>query len=659
MHFHFLTSLRSNLLIIHSFIYLCEMMCFRALTKSFETLQSELDSNSKTYQGCIDTYETEAAVLRETISERDGLIQRLELESNTTMERVSLLEWKVGNLTHELEEERRHTEDLTASLTTFQADLEAAKSNSTEAEGRLSSLKDELKSYQSQLLEKEKAIAELEKAAQLKSKTQDQTLSDAMLKEKEAKISQLNKELENKSELVNVAKRTVEEVKLRFKQMTAKYDTEKERSTGLTHELHNLKEMLSSEQEAKKKLQEDIATVKKQLGDASQSAENYNERITTLEARIRLATQQLLLANRLVDEKQCEVTRLNQMLTDTLSFLAAAKEVTPSPTEENNFNSSPQIESRLLRAKANEKILLTEEILREKIIEKESIIQDLKLKFDEATSSFRLLKAKSNEKIILSNQLLTEKDKTIIQLQNNPQETAIVTESSQQNTTKHTTSPTEIAELKAAQTKTKEKLRLKNQAIMEKEEVIATLKADIEDLNAENENITERWRQEIQSNDNLRKNHELQLQSVEDRLTKEHIAAISKMEEEMNETVYQLEMEIKSLKKKIANDEALLERNSLGVESGYAELSRLQQLEETVRVAKQKEISLLKQNVMLKKVIEDLQEKQKKLAAVSSQPVIMNNNDDDELPSYYKEKKKSLLRRVASGVWGKLRRKRL
>jgi len=624
-----------------------------SLTKSFEDIQSELASNSKTYQECIDSYESEAAELKQTLSEKDRVIQRLELESNATVERASLLEWKVGNLTQELQEERSQTKNLTASFNSLEADLKAARSNSTEAEGRLTALKDELKSYQTQLLEKDKSISELEKEAHLLAKTQKSTPSHDILKAKDAKISQLNRDLEEKSELVDVAKRTVEEVKLRFKQMTAKFDTEKERSTGLAHELRSLKEMLLSEKDAKKKLQEDITAVQTQLGDESQIAKKYRERITTLESKVQLATQQLLLSNRLVNEKQDDVTRLNQQLTDTLTSLAAAKEISSSPTEKDNF------ESRLLRAKANERILLAELNNREQTIEKESIIQELKAKLAEAKSESRLVKAKSNEKIILSKQLLIEKEKNIIKLQNKAQEANIFNEISGQNTTENVSSSSEISELKASQTKAKEKLRLKNRALMEKEEVITKLKADIEDLNAENENITERWKQEIQSNDNLRQNHEQQLQSVEDRLTLEHIAKISKIEEEMNETVYQLEMEIKSLNKKIANNEALLERNSMGVEAGYSEISRLQHLEETVREGKQNEISLLKQNMMLKKVIEDLKEKQKKALAVASQPVITENGNDEELPSYYKEKKKSLLRRVASGVWSKLRRKKL
>lgn len=623
------------------------------MTKSFEDLQSELASNSKTYQECIDSYESEAAELKQTVLEKDGVIQRLKLESNATVERASLLEWKVGNLTQELQEERSQTQNLAASLTSLEAELKAARSNSTEAEGQLTALKDELKSYQFQLLEKDKSISELEKAAHELEKTQKSTPSHDILKEKDAKISQLNRDLEKKSELVDVAKRTVEEVKLRFKQMTEKFDTEKERSTGLAHELRSLKEMLLSEKDAKKKLQEDIAAIQTQLGDESQMAKNNREKITKLESKVQLATQQLLLSNRLVNEKQDEVTRLNRKLTDTFTSLAAAEEISSSPTEKDNF------ESRLLRAKANERILLAEKNHREQTIEKESIIQELKAKLAEAKSASRLVKAKSNEKIILSNQLLTEKEKNAIELKNKTQEANISSESLRQNTTENVSSSSDISELKASQRKAKEKLRLKNQALMEKEEVIAKLKADIEDLNAENDNITERWKQEIQSNDNLRQNHEQQLQSVEDRLTLEHIAEISKMEEEMNETVYQLEMEIKSLKKKIANNEALLERNSMGVEAGYSEISRLQQLEETVREGKQKEISLLKQNVMLKKVIEDLKEKQKKAFVVASQPVITENGDDDDLPSYYKEKKKSLLRRVASGVLSKLRRKKL
>lgn len=68
--------------------------------------------------------------------EWDGLIQGQELESDTTIKHASEQEWQEGNLAKELKEEWKEIEDFTKSLTTSEPDLEVAKLDLTETEGK-------------------------------------------------------------------------------------------------------------------------------------------------------------------------------------------------------------------------------------------------------------------------------------------------------------------------------------------------------------------------------------------------------------------------------------------------------------------------------------------------------------------------------------------
>ena len=651
-------------------------------------------------------------------TEQEEIIHHLQLTVNATNERVCLLELQVANLTRELQEEQSRSSNFTAVLSELTRELDVARANATSYLDKLALLKKEIHSYESQLSENKSQINELRETLTLTAEKEKSSVkSHSKLTGKDKQIAQLNKQIEQKSEVVETAKKAVEEVRLLFKKMTVKYDSEKERSNVLDSELQKIKQTASNHTKSSDEMAAEITRLSKLLEETSKTANHFESISSSYESKVQFMTRQLLLSKRIVNDKLSEIARFKQELANAKSLLAAMESSIVDSVEKYDISNESNLESRLIKARANEKILLKNEILKEQervitslnaeiqdlkheieldqlsrqneskleddaetTAENDAIIADLQMQVEDLTSASRQLKAIANEKIIVSNQSLKEKEAAIAELQatidnlisetGNPKQE----ESNGEDSLKH-----EISALKAAlselqstskdaQLKAKEKLRLKNQMLKEKEDAITKLKEDIDDLLMEKENIIERWKGEIQRNDSIHQSHEMQLQAVEDRLTKEHIAEISKVEEEMNETVYQLEMEIQSLKKNIGNRESTILHTTEEEGPGDGQQSRLLQLEDAIQEGKKKEISLLNQNLTLKKIVQDLKDSQKRTAMASSNIADERSGNDKgsstatniELPSYYKEKQKSRIRRVAGKIWGRLfRRKRL
>ena len=291
--------------------------------------------------------------------------------------------------------------------------------------------------------------------------------------------------------------------------------------------------------------------------------------LSKTESKLGLMTQQLLLSNQHISNKQSEIARLKEELSTIAS------------TDVDSSQSS----------------------LRDNLSALTAEVEELK-------SSARQQKTKANEKIILVNQKLEEKEAEIMKLQNKVEELVRI------NKADHEIKPAadneDLLDLKAsidtlqtslkdAQMKQKEKIQLKNQSLKEKEDTIEKLQADLIDLQSEKERLSTKLNEQVKRREDECRSHELQLKSTEDRLTKENLAVINALEEEMNKTIHQLELEVKLLKKKVADEELI------GSTATIAQAKRMQDLEDALRQSELKEVSLLNENMKIKHRLDNLQ----------------------------------------------------
>ena len=585
------------------------------LSKSFQELESSLEANKQNYEDCIQSFEEEAAV-------KEKLILDLRKELEEAQEKICSLEAQVSDLTAELVEERRKNENLTGVVTSLRSEMDAIRSNSDGFESIISILRSEKDAYERQLAEEKDSSQSLKKKKddleELIRKTKDSLVMEKErvakdMGEKDNRIAEIDREL---------AKRIAENktLKTSLQQTTNRYNSEQARVERLNAQLQKARRNLplTNADHA-----DEIEMINSRINELAESKDEYKSMLSNAESRIKVMTQQLLLSNQHVLKKKSEIARLKNELSD-----AVASSLTNA--SQGNLNDT---------------------------------ISTLTKELEELKSSASMQKAEANEKIHLANLKLEEKEADVLNLQNKIKELMHEKETNrEEKRSANDTDVAEIAELKSsietlqtslkdAQGKAKEKIQLKNQSLKEKEDTIEKLKADMIDLQSEKDKITAKLKEQVKRNEDDYLSHELQLKQTEERLVKENLAAMNAMEKEMKDTVYQLEMEVKTLKKKI------IDGDRIGSTATLAQAKRMQDLEIALRQSKEQKVALLNENMKMKHRIDNLQFVQAKASkeTVSSVPMKpIGEERQKDVPPYFKEKQRPLVIRVVGNAWKKV-----
>jgi len=582
------------------------------LSKSFQELESSLETNRQNYEECIQSFEEEAAV-------KEKLILDLRKELEVAQKKISSLEAQVSDLTAELVEERRKNENLTGVVSSLRSEMDAIRSNADGFENIISILRSEKDAYERQLAEEQDGAQSLKKKKDdledLIRKTKDSLVmeKDRVTKdmsEKDSRIAKIDQEL---------AKRVKENKTLKksLKHTTDRYDSEQARVERLNAQLQRARRNLplTNADHA-----DEIEMITSRINELSESKDEYKSMLSNAESRIKVMTQQLLLSNQHVLKKQSEIARLKEELSAVAS----------TSTDAGTLNDT---------------------------------ISALTAELEELKSSASMQNAAADEKLHLVNLKLEEKEADVLNLQNKIKE--LMHEKEADNEKKRATNNSgaaEISELKSsietlqtslkdAQGKAKEKIQLKNQSLKEKENTIEKLKADMIDLQSEKVKISEKLSEQVKRNEDDYLSHELQLKHTEERLVKENLAAMNAMEKEMKDTVYQLEMEVKTLKKKVSDGDRI------GSTATLAQAKRMQDLETALRQSKEQKVSLLNENMKMKHRIDNLQFVQAKASKETVSSVPMKNIGEDkqkDVPKYFKEKQRPLVIRVVGNAWNKV-----
>jgi len=583
------------------------------LSKSFQELESSLETNRQNYEECIQSFEEEAAV-------KEKLILDLRKELEVAQKKISSLEAQVSDLTAELVEERRKNEHLTGVVSSLRSEMDAIRSNADGFENIISILRSEKDAYERQLAE------EQDSAQSLKKKKDD--LEDLIRKTKDSLVMEkerVTKDMSVKDSRIakidqEVAKRVKENKTLKksLKHTTDRYNSEQARVERLNAQLQRARRNLplTNADHA-----DEIEMITSRINELSESKDDYKSMLSNAESRIKVMTQQLLLSNQHVLKKQSEIARLKEELSAVAS----------TSTDAGTLNDT---------------------------------ISALTAELEELKSSASMQNAVADEKLHLVNLKLEEKEADVVTLQNKIKE--LVHEKKEADHEKkrvtNNSGAAEISELKSsietlqtslkdAQGKAKEKIQLKNQSLKEKENTIEKLKADMIDLQSEKDRISEKLSEQVKRNEDDYLSHELQLKHTEERLVKENLAAMNAMEKEMKDTVYQLEMEVKTLKKKVSDGDRI------GSTATLAQAKRMQDLETALRQSKEQKVSLLNENMKMKHRIDNLQFVQAKASkeTVSSVPMkVIGEDKQKDVPTYFQEKQRPLVIRVVGNAWKKV-----
>jgi chromosome segregation ATPase len=216
-------------------------------------------------------------------------------------------------------------------------------------------------------------------------------------------------------------------------------------------------------------------------------------------------------------------------------------------------------------------------------------------------------------------------------------------------------------ELEESQLKAKERVKHKNQSLKEMQDVLTTLTAEMEDLRRDKNQLTTRLTEEMQRREDDYQIHERNLRQTEERLSKERITDMKAIEDEMNQTIQQLEVEIESLKTRVDDGSSPVLVDTLN------EYSKIVDMEESLRRSKENEVSLINQNMKMKQKIQDMQEqKARERPPVIS--VVMTDEDGDigddrlkstkRLPTYYTERQRPGVVHFVGNAWNKLFRRK-
>ena len=270
-----------------------------------------------------------------------------------------------------------------------------------------------------------------------------------------------------------------------------------------------------------------------------------------------------------------------------------------------------------------------------------STLTILKTELEDTKNRFSTWKAKANGKLLENNRLLITKEDHIQQLRKKLD--AMI------HTQEEAKSSNEISD---ESMKAKEKLRLKNNIIKQRDDVIAQLNTQLNDHEFEKKKVEQTLEEETKRNTEFYRSYEMQIRALEEKLSRRHASEIHELESEMNETIHQLEVKIQDMAKIETN-------NALRSGTEATDSLRINELQAALQESKEKEVSLINTNMMMKNQIDNL-EAQKKLLVMSATDRDKSREKNKtalELPSYYKDSKRARLRRVLGSAWRRISRR--
>jgi chromosome segregation ATPase len=641
-------------------------MILRFLAKSVETLQANLTTTASQYQELQHLYKGETSSLRQAIADKSDEIEGLVQVSNANVAKVSSLESQVDQLNADLKKQQSLNAGNELELNDLVSDLDRAEKHANELNKQIDLLKEESKLYEVRVNDLQAQVSQLESDKS----SLEQTLVDdrdgllSALDDKVTNIAILEQELAEKINEIDTLNKTIAGTSTRVDVLTNQYKAEKKRADDLEASL----------QQTTRNTTVAAQTV--------ESSDKFNDAIEVYKRKVDALAQQNIFSQQILNKKLDEIARLKARL-DKMSSQADA-DASESMSRESNLviaELKSQVErlsasSRENQSKAKEKFLvqnqtiaeqkqvidsLTSQIERmeksvassaqlevnEHFADTESAVDDLKEQLEATKNEFSTWKARANEKILNAKSILNGKDERIQQLQHEID--AMIKN--------HTDAlqPNREAE---DSPKAKEKIRQKNQVIKERDDAIEQLYTQLNDLQFEKEQVEQTLQAEKQRNEDLYHSHKMQIQATEEKLHRKHAADMKVLEDETNETVYNLQMEIKTLKNEIAEKDTALSSPLVNDQEG-AESLRIKELQEALQQSKKKEVDLININMRMKNQIENL-EAQKKLLVMSASDAAVRQKSEAavvELPSYYKEGKRARLKRVIGNAWRRIMRR--
>ena len=571
------------------------------------------------YEDCIETYEREAI-------NKNTRIWSLEEELEVANAKIQVLESQIEELTSNLTHEKGINAKLMQTVTDLQAVLESTRSYAAGYDNVIAILREEADSYQALLSTTNKDVGSYKmkekELFELLEKTKDsldREKARAMdaLENKDTRIASLDKELAEKLNELNVIRAVTKSTNEQLTTMTGRYDAERNRSDALEEKIRKLNLFRASAFDNGNN-SEDRDRLSTLLEDVTASNDEYKVLVSSYENKTKLLSQQLLLSGQNVVNKQSQIDNLQRQLVE-----ATANAQTIVVDQEATSD-----EVSILRTKLAETNGMISQLTQD-LKEKEVLVVELHSR--------------------LNNRLNNEVQ---------PQETQVQSDSRSESLEK------QISQLKDAldesNQKAKERIMNKNLSLKEMQDSVTTLTAEIEDLRREKSQLTNRLNEEVHRREDDYKTREQYLRQKEDR----HITEMKMIENNMSQTIQRLEIEIGTLKNKVEVSETSATTRAVVASNEQAKL-----LEESLRRSKEMEVSLINENMRMKRKIEEMEErKMTERSPVIS--VVISDQDDEvnhfnvnsvqkkprqkKIPTYYKEKQRSGVINFVGNAWKKL-----
>jgi chromosome segregation ATPase len=571
------------------------------------------------YEDCIETYEREAI-------NKNTRIWSLEEELEVANAKIQVLESQIEELTSNLTHEKGINAKLMQTVTDLQAVLESTRSYAAGYDNVIAILREEADSYQALLSTTNKDVGSYKmkekELFELLEKTKDsldREKARAMdaLENKDTRIASLDKELAEKLNELNVIRAVTKSTNEQLTTMTGRYDAERNRSDALQEKIRKLNLFRASAFDNGNN-SEDRDRLSTLLEDVTASNDEYKVLVSSYENKTKLLSQQLLLSGQNVVNKQSQIDNLQRQLVE-----ATANAQTIVVDQEATSD-----EVSILRTKLAETNGMISQLTQD-LKEKEVLVVELHSR--------------------LNNRLNNEVQ---------PQETQVQSDSRSESLEK------QISQLKDAldesNQKAKERIMNKNLSLKEMQDSVTILTAEIEDLRREKSQLTNRLNEEVHRREDDYKTREQYLRQKEDR----HITEMKMIENNMSQTIQRLEIEIGTLKNKVEVSETSATTRAVVASNEQAKL-----LEESLRRSKEMEVSLINENMRMKRKIEEMEErKMTERSPVIS--VVISDQDDEvnhfnvnsvqkkprqkKIPTYYKEKQRSGVINFVGNAWKKL-----
>ena len=452
----------------------------------------------------------------------------------------------------------------------------------------------------------------------------------------------MDRDLADKWNEIRASEAAIEATTKAFSQMTNKYTTEKNRADALDPKIERPNQLTAANAVAATETamlttvgsSEELARLTKLMEEISKSDDEYKSLVSAYHDKVKFLSRQLLLSGQNLSNKQSQIECLRRDLVAATSEARVVSENKSSASEE---------------------------------------VTTLRAKLEDVQSKSTMWKAQANGMIIQLTNDLREKDASMLELQNKLEKLSEgkpengQQQEQQSSTINGGTQDEAIAQLRyameEAQLKAKERIKQKNQSLKEMEDIVTTLTSEMEDLRREKDKLNNRLLEENERSKHFCEIHERQLRQTEDRLSKEHLVAMTEIENEMNRTVRQLEMEIESLKRNAAMGATASSQGMATVKSAHNDL-KIQDMEEALRRSKDMEVSLINQNMQMKNKIQDLQQQVEERSNVAG--MLLDDDEDDDsdemsdkpLPTYYRERQRPQVIQFVGNAWKRLFRRK-